>query len=101
MAVRAGQYHDGQPGPKGRGVAFVGLVLMMAPTLIAYIFLQKHLTKGMTAGTMMGDTDSRHLRDFTEFDIQTAISSAGSLCQGVCSFRWSELREGAIALQGA
>src|SRR5947207_844767 len=34
------------------GMAFAGLVLMMLPTLIAYIFLQKHLTKGITAGAI-------------------------------------------------
>ena len=34
------------------GMAFAGLVLMMLPTLIAYIFLQKHLTKGITAGAL-------------------------------------------------
>ena len=31
-----------------------GLVLMMLPTLIAYLFLQKHLTKGITAGAIKG-----------------------------------------------
>ena len=36
------------------GRAFAGLVLMMLPTLIAYIFLQKHLTKGITAGAVKG-----------------------------------------------
>ena len=36
------------------GLAFAGLVLMMLPTLIAYIFLQKHLTKGITAGAIKG-----------------------------------------------
>ena len=36
------------------GMAFAGLVLMMLPTLIAYIFLQKHLTKGITAGAIKG-----------------------------------------------
>ena len=36
------------------GLAFAGLVLMMLPTLIAYIFLQKHLTKGITAGAVKG-----------------------------------------------
>jgi ABC-type glycerol-3-phosphate transport system permease component len=36
------------------GIAFAGLVLMMLPTLIAYIFLQKHLTKGITAGAVKG-----------------------------------------------
>jgi ABC-type glycerol-3-phosphate transport system permease component len=36
------------------GMAFAGLVLMMLPTLIAYIFLQKHLTKGITAGAVKG-----------------------------------------------
>ena len=34
------------------GLAFAGLVLMMLPTLIAYVFLQKHLTKGITAGAI-------------------------------------------------
>jgi ABC-type glycerol-3-phosphate transport system permease component len=36
------------------GIAFAGLVLMMLPTMIAYIFLQKHLTKGITAGALKG-----------------------------------------------
>jgi N-acetylglucosamine transport system permease protein len=36
------------------GMAFAGLVLMMLPTLIAYLFLQKHLTKGITAGAIKG-----------------------------------------------
>ena len=36
------------------GMAFAGLVLMMLPTLVAYIFLQKHLTKGITAGAIKG-----------------------------------------------
>jgi ABC-type glycerol-3-phosphate transport system permease component len=36
------------------GMAFAGLVLMMLPTLIAYMFLQKHLTKGITAGAIKG-----------------------------------------------
>jgi len=36
------------------GMAFAGLVLMMLPTLIAYVFLQKHLTKGITAGAIKG-----------------------------------------------
>ncbi len=36
------------------GVAFAGLVLMMLPTLLAYLFLQKHLTKGITAGAVKG-----------------------------------------------
>ena len=34
------------------GMAFAGLVMMMLPTLVAYIFLQKHLTKGITAGAI-------------------------------------------------
>jgi ABC-type glycerol-3-phosphate transport system permease component len=36
------------------GMAFAGLVLMMLPMLVAYIFLQKHLTKGLTAGALKG-----------------------------------------------
>jgi ABC-type glycerol-3-phosphate transport system permease component len=36
------------------GVAFAGLVLMMLPTLVAYIFLQKQLTKGITSGAVKG-----------------------------------------------
>jgi len=36
------------------GVAFAGLVLMMLPTLLAYVFLQKQLTKGITAGAVKG-----------------------------------------------
>jgi ABC-type glycerol-3-phosphate transport system permease component len=36
------------------GMAFAGLVLMMLPTLAVYIVLQKHLTKGITAGAVKG-----------------------------------------------
>jgi len=36
------------------GVAFAGLVLMMIPILIAYLFLQKHLTKGIPMGALKG-----------------------------------------------
>jgi len=36
------------------GMAFAGLVLMMLPTMFVYIFLQKHLTKGITAGAIKG-----------------------------------------------
>ncbi len=36
------------------GMAFAGLVMMMIPVLIMYIFLQKHLTKGITAGAVKG-----------------------------------------------
>ena len=36
------------------GVAFAGLVMMMLPALIVYIALQKHLTKGITAGAVKG-----------------------------------------------
>ena len=36
------------------GMAFAGLVLMMLPTLIVYVLLQKHLTKGITAGAVKG-----------------------------------------------
>ncbi len=36
------------------GVAFAGLVIVTLPTLIGYIFLQKHLTKGITAGAVKG-----------------------------------------------
>jgi len=36
------------------GVAFAGLVMALIPTLLAYLFLQKHLTKGITAGAVKG-----------------------------------------------
>lgn len=36
------------------GIAFAGLVLMMLPVLLAYVFLQKHLTKGITLGALKG-----------------------------------------------
>jgi ABC-type glycerol-3-phosphate transport system permease component len=36
------------------GMAFAGLVLMMIPTLAVYVLLQKHLTKGITAGAVKG-----------------------------------------------
>jgi len=36
------------------GMAFAGLVLMLLPTLAVYVLLQKHLTKGITAGAVKG-----------------------------------------------
>ena len=36
------------------GMAFAGLVLMMAPLLFIYLVLQKHLTKGITLGAIKG-----------------------------------------------
>jgi ABC-type glycerol-3-phosphate transport system permease component len=36
------------------GMAFAGLVLVMIPTIVAYAFLQKHLTTGITAGAVKG-----------------------------------------------
>jgi N-acetylglucosamine transport system permease protein len=36
------------------GMAFAGLVLVMLPTVVAYVFLQKHLTTGITAGAVKG-----------------------------------------------
>jgi N-acetylglucosamine transport system permease protein len=36
------------------GIAFAGLVIVMLPTLCVYILLQKHLTKGITAGAVKG-----------------------------------------------
>jgi len=36
------------------GMAFAGLVLIMAPTLVVYAFLQQHLTKGITVGALKG-----------------------------------------------
>lgn len=36
------------------GLAFAGLVLMMAPTLVVYVLLQKHLVKGITVGAVKG-----------------------------------------------
>jgi ABC-type glycerol-3-phosphate transport system permease component len=36
------------------GMAFAGLVLMMAPTLLLYIALQRYLTQGITAGAVKG-----------------------------------------------
>jgi len=36
------------------GMAFAGLVLMMLPTMLLYIFLQKHITKGITVGALKG-----------------------------------------------
>jgi len=35
-------------------MAFAGLVLIMAPTLVVYAFLQQHLTKGITVGALKG-----------------------------------------------
>ncbi|HUU68898.1 MAG TPA: carbohydrate ABC transporter permease [Planctomycetota bacterium] len=36
------------------GMAFAGLVLIMLPTLIVYIILQRHITKGITLGALKG-----------------------------------------------
>ncbi|NKB70911.1 MAG: ABC transporter permease subunit [Candidatus Latescibacteria bacterium] len=36
------------------GMAFAGLVLIMAPTMLIYVFLQQHLTKGITVGALKG-----------------------------------------------
>lgn len=36
------------------GLAFAALVLMMLPTLLVYLVLQKHIVKGMTLGAMKG-----------------------------------------------
>ena len=36
------------------GMAFAGLVLMMAPTLLTYIVLQRYITRGITAGAVKG-----------------------------------------------
>ena len=36
------------------GMAFAGLVLIMLPTLIVYIVLQRHITKGITLGALKG-----------------------------------------------
>lgn len=36
------------------GMAFAGLVLIMAPTMAVYAFLQQHLTKGITVGALKG-----------------------------------------------
>ena len=36
------------------GMAFAGLVLIMAPTMLVYAFLQQYLTKGITVGVLKG-----------------------------------------------
>ena len=36
------------------GMAFAGLVLLMLPVLFLYVFLQQHLTKGITIGAIKG-----------------------------------------------
>jgi len=36
------------------GIMYAGLVMVMLPTLILYICVQKHLTQGMTAGGVKG-----------------------------------------------
>jgi len=36
------------------GMAFAGLVLMLAPTLAVCLLLQKYITKGLTAGAVKG-----------------------------------------------
>ena len=44
----ASQYHSDW------GVAFAGLVLMIVPTMLFFILLQKHITKGITMGAVKG-----------------------------------------------
>ncbi len=36
------------------GLLFAGLVIAMLPTLIVYLFLQEHLTRGITVGALKG-----------------------------------------------
>jgi ABC-type glycerol-3-phosphate transport system permease component len=36
------------------GMAFAGLVLMMLPTLVIYMLLQRYITRGITAGAVKG-----------------------------------------------
>ena len=36
------------------GVCFAGLVLVLIPTLIFYILLQRHIVKGVAAGALKG-----------------------------------------------
>ena len=36
------------------GMAFAGLVLVLLPTLLAFIFLQRRITKGITVGALKG-----------------------------------------------
>ena len=36
------------------GMAFAGLVLIMLPTLVVYVLLQRHITKGITLGALKG-----------------------------------------------
>ena len=36
------------------GMAFAGLVLIMAPTMLVYAFLQQYLTNGITVGALKG-----------------------------------------------
>jgi ABC-type glycerol-3-phosphate transport system permease component len=36
------------------GMAFAGLVLMMAPTMLVYVGMQRYITKGITAGAVKG-----------------------------------------------
>ena len=44
----ASQYHSDW------GVAFAGLVMMIVPTMLFFILLQKHITKGITMGAVKG-----------------------------------------------
>ena len=36
------------------GMAFAGLVVVMLPTLLVYILLQRRITKGLTVGALKG-----------------------------------------------
>jgi ABC-type glycerol-3-phosphate transport system permease component len=36
------------------GLLFAGLVIVMLPTLVVYVFLQRHLTEGITMGALKG-----------------------------------------------
>ncbi len=43
-----------QAGKADAGVLFAGLVIVMIPTLIVYLLMQKHLVRGVTVGAVKG-----------------------------------------------
>ena len=45
---------QGQQAKAQYGIMYAGLVLVMLPTLILYILVQKKLTEGMTVGGVKG-----------------------------------------------
>ena len=61
------------------GTMYAGLVLVMLPTLILYICVQKQLTQGMTVGGLKGSGDENEILE------RTCYTSYGALNHFVCT----------------